>query len=108
MFWRLGLTLEMRPVAAHNDLRSVTQVLELGCGPGTNAAYFQQASYEGVDHNPKYTQHACKRHPDAHFITADATVYQAPRPYEFVLLNSLLHHLPDDHVHRVLSTVHYR
>jgi len=97
---------KMRPVVAHNDLRGVTQVLELGCGPGTNAAYFQQSSYEGVDHNPKYTQHACKRYPHAHFITADATIYQSPRPSEFVLLNSLLHHLHDDHVHRVLSTVH--
>jgi SAM-dependent methyltransferase len=92
------------PVLAHNDLRQAERVLDVGCGPGTNAGHFRGADYVGIDINPRYVAHAQHRQP-GRFIVADATAL--PRtdgdPYDFILVNSLLHHLPDEQVRSLLA-----
>ena len=50
------------PILAHNDLGRVQRVLDVGCGPGTNAKYFTHTQYLGVDINEDYVQDARRRY----------------------------------------------
>jgi SAM-dependent methyltransferase len=92
------------PIAAHNDLSRVRRVLDVGCGPGTNAAYFAGADYVGIDMNEAYVEHARQRY-GRNFIAADVTQYRvAPEErFDFILLNSLLHHIELDGVEKLLA-----
>lgn len=94
---------KMRPLARHNHLPSIGRVLEVGCGPGTNAAYFDHTHYVGLDFNPKYTEYARRRY-GREFITADARTYFPPPDvrYDCVLLNSFLHHIDDENTLAIL------
>ena len=92
------------PIRRHNDLQQVRRVLDAGCGPGTNAHLFYGLDYLGLDLNPKYIESARKRHP-LQFDVADLCTWDPPdgRKFDFILLNSLLHHLDTPSVHRLLS-----
>lgn len=92
------------PIREHNDLRQVRRVLDVGCGPGTNAPIFHDKHYVGIDFNPKYIELAQQRYPGT-FITADAREYAAPPEsrFDFILLNSLLHHIATEDVERILA-----
>jgi SAM-dependent methyltransferase len=94
---------KMQPIASYNDLGKVKRVLDIGCGPGTNSAYFRDCQYYGLDLNPSYIQTARRLHPWASFSAEDATKFQPGEKFEFVLLNSLLHHLDDNQVSVVLK-----
>jgi SAM-dependent methyltransferase len=82
------------------------RVLDVGCGPGTNAAVFQHAEYLGVDLDGGYIRDARARYGD-HFIVGDASNLGLPdgRQFDCILVNSLLHHLDDDQVGRLLRSV---
>ena len=41
-------------------------VLDVGCGPGTNAPHFAHADYLGVDINPSYVATAARRYVHRH------------------------------------------
>jgi SAM-dependent methyltransferase len=92
------------PISEHNDLAQVRRVLDVGCGPGTNAAYFSGADYVGIDMNAKYVEHA-RRTFGRTFIAADVTQYRVSpgERFDFILLNSLLHHIDNDSVERLLA-----
>jgi SAM-dependent methyltransferase len=92
------------PVLRENDLSKVGSVLDVGCGPGTNASYFRSTPYLGVDINPKYVKTATRRFGDR-FEVGDVThgLPDTGAPYDFVLVNSLLHHLNDEEVESVLQ-----
>ncbi|HXF97663.1 MAG TPA: class I SAM-dependent methyltransferase [Gaiellaceae bacterium] len=45
---------KLAPVKRHNDFRRARRVLDVGCGPGTNAAEFAHADYLGIDVNHAY------------------------------------------------------
>jgi len=94
---------KLAPVLAQNDLQRVRRVLDVGCGPGTNTPLFTHADYTGIDINPDYIRQARKRF-QRKFIVADITEYQVATAerYDFILVNSLLHHLPDQPVERLL------
>ena len=94
---------KMRPITSHNDMKNVRRVLDIGCGPGTNAKYFKHCQYQGLDLNPSYIETAKRLHPWGSFSTEDATKYQPAEKFDFVLLNSLLHHLNDEQVSVVLK-----
>ncbi|MDF2772419.1 MAG: Methyltransferase type 12 [Geminicoccaceae bacterium] len=95
---------KMAPILAHNDLRTVRRVLDVGCGPGTNTAHFLHAEYLGLDINPAYIESARRRF-NRDFIVADVTKYRVDpaERFDFILLNSLLHHLDETSTRRVLS-----
>lgn len=95
---------KLRPLREHNDLSKVRRVLDVGCGPGTNAPLFADQEYLGVDINPRYVEDARRRH-GRNFLVADATDLEGrvEPGYDLVLVNSLLHHLPDDAVGRTLA-----
>lgn len=78
----------------HNDLRSIKRVLDVGCGPGTNAAAFRHADYVGVDLNERYVRAARRRYGRT-FLAADVRSEALPvgQGFDCVLANSLFHHL---------------
>jgi SAM-dependent methyltransferase len=82
---------KLRPVFQHNDMSRVRRVLDVGCGPGTNAAHFHSVDYLGLDLNPKYIERAQRKYARS-FQVADVTTYAFDRKFDFVLMNSLLHH----------------
>ncbi len=91
------------PVQRHLDSRGVRRVLDVGCGPGTNADRFAGVEYVGIDINAQYLEVGRARH-RGRFIEADlatADVSHLGR-FDTILVNSFLHHLPDEAVEKVL------
>jgi SAM-dependent methyltransferase len=97
------LEAKFEPIRRHNDLSRVRRVLDVGCGPGSNCPIFVEQDYLGIDINPEYIAFARKRYGRA-FEVADATQYRPDpgKPCDFLLLNSLLHHLDDQQVANML------
>jgi SAM-dependent methyltransferase len=97
---------KLRPVLRHNDVPNARRVLDIACGPGTNARYFASSEYLGVDINPRYVSYARKRY-GREFLAADVLAGGLPDDarYDFVLVNSFLHHLDDREVAEVLRAV---
>lgn len=94
---------KLAPLERSGDIARARRVLDVACGPGTNAGRFAHADYVGVDVNDAYIVAARKRN-RGRFITADFT---APLPaelgtFDFILLNSFLHHLNAAEAMRVL------
>lgn len=92
------------PVQRALDTRKVRRVLDVGCGPGTNASRFTGADYVGVDINEKYLEVARSRH-SGHFLQADLVTADLSHlgRFDLILVNSFLHHLPDRAVDDVLG-----
>jgi SAM-dependent methyltransferase len=91
-------------IAAHNDLARARRVLDVGCGPGTNAGYFSHSDYLGIDWNERYIRSAQRRH-KGKFLVADAEKLTV-RPgegFDFILANSLLHHIDIPPTNRLLA-----
>lgn len=88
---------KLAPLRRHTDLARARRVLDIGCGPGTNARHFAHAHYLGIDINPAYVAHARRRHRGV-FHVADATTWEPPpgEGFDLVMLNSFLHHVADD------------
>ncbi len=95
---------KLRPFFRHTDLSKVKRVLDVGCGPGTNAGHFLRHDYLGVDLNPDYIRDAERRY-GPRFQVADVTKMEigGSGGFDCILMNSLLHHLPDDAVERLLA-----
>jgi SAM-dependent methyltransferase len=91
------------PVLRHNDLTAVRRVLDVGCGPGTNASWFADVDYLGVDINPQYIETARRRYGRT-FQVADVCSYEVDpeQRFDFILLNSLLHHIDTDYSLKIL------
>lgn len=92
------------PVERHLRHRDIRRVLDVGCGPGTNARLFANADYIGVDINERYVALARAKHP-GRFIQADLQTADLSSlgSFDTILVNSFLHHLPDEAVKRILS-----
>ena len=92
------------PVARALDGKRPHSVLDIGCGPGTNAAHFRDVPYLGVDIEEAYVSSARRRFGDR-FVIGDATqgLPGIGAPYDFILVNSLLHHLDDEQATVVLA-----
>jgi SAM-dependent methyltransferase len=92
------------PILSNNNLRAVRRVLDVGCGPGTNAQHFAHTGYLGIDVNQRYIQHARRRHGRT-FIAADVLDRNAisGNRFDFILVNSFLHHLDSNQVGEILS-----
>jgi SAM-dependent methyltransferase len=92
------------PVSRYLHDHPVRRILDVGCGPGTNASRFDGADYVGVDINENYLARARARHRgqfvQADLATADLSSFGT---FDAVLVNSFLHHLPDDAVNGLLQ-----
>jgi SAM-dependent methyltransferase len=103
--WQMPFTAKkFRPVLAHNDLTRARRVLDVACGPGTSTAHFQHAEYLGIDLNERYIRDARRRY-RRDFRVADVTTYTAApsERYDFILVNSFLHHIDTPTAIRILS-----
>ncbi len=94
------------PVERHIRNRKVRRVLDVGCGPGTNAQRFADADYVGIDINERYLAIARSKGRGS-FIRADLATAELSSlgTFDTVLINSFLHHLPDKAVDRILAQV---
>jgi SAM-dependent methyltransferase len=103
-FWQAPFAeAKLAPLRAHNDLTAARRVLDVGCGPGTNAPHFRGSDYLGIDLNPRYIADARRRF-GRRFEVADVTTFKVEEePFDFILVNSLLHHLDDDGTRYLLS-----
>jgi len=92
------------PIVEHNELSRVRRVLDVGCGPGTNADQFHHADYVGIDWNERYIRDAQRRH-NGRFVLGDVENFSVPldERFDFILVNSLLHHIGDTATRRLLS-----
>lgn len=97
---------KLAPLFARGDAARARRVLDVGCGPGTNTRHFAHADYLGIDVNPRYVEDA-RRRTGRSFVAADVTEYTvAPEErFDFVLVNSLLHHLDTPSVRRLLGAL---
>jgi SAM-dependent methyltransferase len=95
---------KVRPFLARVDLKTVGKVLDVGCGPGTNAPVFRGTDYVGVDINPAYIATARQRHA-GRFVVADVSDPAAfpEERFDCIFVNSLLHHLDDATVTQLLQ-----
>ncbi len=95
---------KLAPLFAHNDMRAVRRVLDVGCGPGTNTHHFASADYLGIDFNPAYIENARRRH-GREFVVADVTKYEVAREerFDLILANSLFHHIDTASTSRILA-----
>ena len=99
---------KIQPMLRHNVLDRTTRVLDVGCGPGTNAAFFAECDhYVGVDMNPRYIESARRRY-GRDFVTADVRTYLPgdDEGYDFILANSFFHHIDDDNTRKILQRLH--
>lgn len=94
---------KLAPFFAHNDVRSLRRVLDVGCGPGTNTGHFKHTDYVGVDINPRYIESARRRH-DRVFVLADVTANpDLGARFDCVFINSFLHHVNDADTLKILE-----
>ena len=92
------------PIASHVDVSDASRVLDVGCGPGTNRRRFRHASYVGVDLNPRYVRRARAR-AGGSYVVADVTHLPLAQSasFDFILVNSLMHHIPTPEVEELLD-----
>jgi SAM-dependent methyltransferase len=92
------------PVQRYLDRHPPRRVLDVGCGPGTNAARFGSAEYVGIDINEKYLALGRSSHRGT-FLQADLATADLSHlgRFDVILVNSFLHHLPDEAVDAILS-----
>lgn len=95
---------KLRPFLRHANLPKVRRLLDVGCGPGTNARAFESVDYVGIDINPDYIATASRRFKGRFLVgdVADEQVVPDER-FDCVFANSLMHHLPDAVVSSLLS-----
>ena len=94
---------KLAPLLRHNDLASVRRVLDVGCGPGTNAPHFRGMDYLGLDINAEYVDRARARY-GMRFEVADVTRWQVRgEAFDFILVNSFFHHVGDEDALRILE-----
>lgn len=89
-----------------NGFPSDWRVIELGCGPGTNAKQIATTHYFGWDLSPEYIAKARKLFPGLKFEVGDVTTaiwHDQKHPADALFMNSLLHHLSDEQVDQVLQ-----
>jgi len=77
------------------------KVLDLGCGTGNSTCLFSESDYTGIDISKKYIELARKKYPRHHFIAGNAGEIDWDSGYNLILINSLLHHLPDEEVSKI-------
>lgn len=94
------------PLLVDLQFQRANRILDVGCGPGTNAGLFLDRDYIGVDCDQTYVETAKQKYGNR-FILADAVKYSFVQNgvFDLILINSLLHHLDENEAHGVLANV---
>jgi SAM-dependent methyltransferase len=95
---------KLKPFLAYADLTRTRRVLDIGCGPGTNARAFAGCEYVGIDINADYIGAASARYPGRWVVgdVTDPNVFPVEQ-FDCVFANSLMHHLDDSAVRNLLG-----
>lgn len=80
-----------------------TRVLDVGCGPATNASLFAATRYVGLDFDPNYVRSARALGLNVMVGDAGALPIRSAPIFDVVFVNSLLHHLTDEQVTAVMT-----
>lgn len=96
-------TAKLKPFLGDLERSGARRVLDVGCGPGTNAGVFAGRDYVGIDINPDYIRTAASRYPGRFLVgdLNDEAVLPDER-FDCVFANSLMHHLDDRAVRNLL------
>jgi SAM-dependent methyltransferase len=94
---------KLRPFLARGGVSRTRRVLDVGCGPGTNAPVFASCDYVGIDINPEYIRTASSHH-RGRFVVGDVADERVlpDEHFDCVFANSLMHHLDDGVVRSLL------
>jgi SAM-dependent methyltransferase len=100
---------KLAPFWRHTSDLTNIRVLDVGCGPGTNARHFSQCSYLGIDKSLEYIDAARRMYGDR-FAVVDVVNDEIPGDVSFdlVFVNSLLHHIDTPGVEHILRVLHRR
>ncbi len=79
------------------------RVLEIGCGQGDLIAALKPSVGVGIDLSPAMIARAVKRHPEIHFLEADAHDFDLGMDFDYVVCSDLVNDIWD--VQDVLETV---
>lgn len=72
-------------------------VLDFGCGIGSSAFLFEPSTYVGVDCDNKRIEYANKLYPKHNFMTIkNARLPLSRRSVDYVMILSVLHHIPSE------------
>jgi SAM-dependent methyltransferase len=95
---------KLAPLRMRGEIARARRVLDVGCGPGTNTHVFASSDYLGIDINPNYIADARNRY-GRRFVVADVTNYLGgdEGKFDFVFVNSMLHHIDDTGIRKLLS-----
>lgn len=90
-------------IQRHLRHQTVRRVLDVGCGPGVNAMRFPDAEYVGIDINERYLEVARAKY-SGRFVQADLRTADLSSlgTFDTIIVNSFLHHVPDDAVRGIL------
>ena len=81
------------------------RILDIGCGPGYVSQYFKDTQYVGFDTENSYIDYANRKYGHlgsfycSEFDDEASTQFEA---FDIVIMNGLLHHLPDKAVEELL------
>jgi ubiquinone/menaquinone biosynthesis C-methylase UbiE len=82
-------------------------VLDVGCGPGTNTAIFNGSRYFGVDINPSYIESARKKFPGRQFLVSDANGLSFNKDsFDFIFIGSIIHHMDNQAAKKLFETLY--
>lgn len=97
---------KLTPFLGNSSVRRTDRVIDVGCGPGTNAGVFEPNGYVGVDLSSRYVDSARARYPEHQFEVWDITKSGPDLgSFDLAFINSVFHHLSDAETGTVLTSL---
>lgn len=89
------------------NLPKGSRVLELGCGTGLLARFFDPEVYVGIDSDPTRIAAAREASPGHSFIVGDASKMSGAElaQFDLAMCHGLIHHVDDEGVERIKQTL---
>jgi SAM-dependent methyltransferase len=104
-----GIQARSRCVRDHVQTQPGYRVLDIGCGPGYVADWLKGVAYIGLDTDIAYIRYAQRRYSGKGSFFCELMTDEfllRHEPFDFVLMNGVLHHLDDVTVSEVLRLSH--
>ena len=89
-------------------VRPGMRILDIGCGTADILSRLPQVDYLGIDHNPKYVEKSRSRFGSRgrfEVLDVNDSSFRDFGSFDIVLLLGVLHHLNDDEIPGLLSTI---